>query len=62
MLACLWRHVYGVRLLFWDAKELRYYNLGQMHKFTISILHLIYTQVNQFPCWVHIFKIDLNIM
>ena len=27
VLACLWRHVYGVRLPFWDAKELRYYNL-----------------------------------
>ena len=26
MLACLWRHVYGVQLPFWDAKELRFCN------------------------------------
>ena len=27
VLACLWRHVYGVQLPFWDAKELRFRNL-----------------------------------
>ena len=27
VLACLWRHVYGVQLPFWDAKEWRFCNL-----------------------------------
>ena len=36
-LACWWRHVYGVQLPFWDAKEIRFRNLLVTRSFLVII-------------------------
>ena len=40
MLACLWRHVYGVQRQFGDTKELRYRNLTISDCFNFVSLYI----------------------
>ena len=49
MLACIWRHVYGVQRQFGDAKELRFRNLNNdetlyIYVYVVLVLRKIFTE------------------